>query len=249
MNQPLINQVLKEPLTADELKKHWWDLGSCELGAVNDRWGYLNENCELLMLLQRRALSAINNRWNTIGKSSRWETKRKELAPERVIWCEVSLCVQLAEFAPDMKTRNRLAWRAGHKKKPGRKPSHPTDLISNWLDDIVNNYEHWAAEEERIGLSLVLHGKVNVYPSEIINAAKLLARVKETEEREQDVQSKALLTSIEEASAKLAQFGIGTGNKKEEAYWIQLLADAWDLEPNVISSVTKAMKKKGVGKK
>lgn len=249
MSQSAINHELKEPLTAEELKKHWWDLGCCELGAVYDRWGYLFENCELVMLMQTRALNAINNRWNTIDKSVDWNKKRKQLAPERIIWCEASLCVQLTEFAPDLRTRHKRAWTVGHKKPTGRKPSHSADLINDWLDDIVKNYEFWAAEEERIGLSLVLDGEVNVYPSEIINAAKLLAKVKKTEEKDRDKNAKALLTSIEEARAKFAEFGIGTGDSKESACWILLLADAWELEPDQIRNAVRSITRRTKGQK
>lgn len=244
MTQSFISEVLKEPLTSEELKEYWWELGSCEFGAVYDRWGYVMESCEFLARSQERALNAINNLWNTVGKSRDWQTKRKQLTPERTRWCEVSLCVQLAEFAPDLKTRHKHAWIVGHKRPTGPKSSHQTDLINDWLRDIAKNYEFWAAEEERIGLSIVLHGNENVYPSEIINAARLLAKVKETEERERDVNSKALLTSIEEARTKFAQFGIGTDNNKEEAYWILLLADIWGLEPSLISNVTKSIQRK-----
>lgn len=246
MSQSVISHVLKEPLTAEELKKHWWDLGRCELGAVYARSGGLMVNCEILALLQTRALKAINNRCNTIDKSRHWKTKRKQLAPERATWCGVSLCVQLAELAPDMRTSRKHAWIVGHQKKRGAKPRNQSALINDWLDDIVKNYEFWAAEEERIGLSLVLDGEVNVYPSEIINAAKLLAKVKKTDEKERDENSKALLTSIEEARAKFAEFGIG-GDDKESACWILLLADAWGLEPHQISLAARSITRRTKG--
>lgn len=240
MSQSAISHVLKEPLTAEELKKHWWDLGCCELGAVSVRSGGLMESCEILELLQTRALTAINNRGVTIDKFREdWKKKRKQLTPEQATWCEVSLCVQLAELAPDLRTSHKRAWRVGHKDTPGRKPSHPTDLINDWLDHIVTNYESWAEKKQGIGVSLVLDGEENVYPIEIINAAKLLAKVKKTEEMERDENAKALLTSIEEARAKFAEFGIRMRDDKESACWILLLADAWDLEPNLISAATK----------
>lgn len=242
MSQPFISQVLKEPLTLEELNKHWHELGRCEFGAEYCRSGGLVEDCEVLALLQKRALAAINNRGDTIDKfRGDWRTKRKQLTPEQARWCEVSLCVQLAELAPDMRTGHESMWRVGHQGTRGVKPSHQTDLINDWLRGIVKNYERLIENEERIGLSITLHGEENVYPSEIVNAAKLLAKVKETEERESDVNSKALLTSIEEARAKLGQFGIGTHSKKEDAAWILLLAYAWDREPNLISLATRAM--------
>ncbi|WP_429058357.1 hypothetical protein [Aeromonas veronii] len=250
MSQSAINHELKEPLTAEELKKHWWDLGCCELGAVSARSGGLMENCEILELLQTRALTAINNRGVTIDKfRGDWTTKRKQLTPEQATWCEASLCVQLTELAPDLRTSHKHAWRVGHKKPTGQKPRHSTDLINDWLDDIVKNYEHWAAEEELIGLSLVLDGEVNVYPSEIINAAKLLAKVKKTEEKERDENAKALLTSIEEARAKFAEFGIGTRGTKESACWILLLADAWELEPDQIRNTVRSITRRTKGQK
>jgi len=243
MSQPFISQVLKEPLTPKELNKHWRELGRCEFGAEYCRSGGLMENCEVLALLQIRALHAINNRWTTIGQSRDWQTKRNQLSPERQRWCEVSLCVQMAELAPDMRTSYKHEWQVGHQSPRGVKPSHQTDLIDDWLRGIVKNYERWIENEERIGLSIMLHGEVKVYPSEIVNAAKLLAKVKETKERERDDVSKALLTSIEEARAKFGQFGIGTRSTKDNAKWILLLADAWGLEPTLISLATRAIKR------
>ena len=227
--------------TLADLQRQWWELGRCEFGAEYSRSGDLMEDCEVLALLQTRALKAINNRWNTIDKSKDWQTKRNQLAPERARWCEVSLCVQLAELAPDMRTSYEHVWRVGHQGVRGVKPSHQTDLINDWLCGLVKNYERWIENEERFGLSIMLHGEENVYPSEIVNAAKLLAKVKESEERESDVNSKALLTSIEEARSKLGQFGIGTHSTKDNAKWILLLADAWGCEPNLISLATRAM--------
>ncbi|MEV3827952.1 MULTISPECIES: hypothetical protein [Aeromonas] len=249
MSQSAINHELKEPLTAEELKKHWWDLGCCELGAVYDRSGGLMENCEILELLQTRALTAINNRWTTIGQSKDWRTKRKQLTPEQARWCEVSLCVQLAELAPDMRTGHESMWKVGHKKPTGRKPSHSADLINDWLRGIVKNYERLIENEERFGLSITLHGEENVYPSEIVNAAKLLAKVKKTEEKERDENAKALLTSIEEARVKFGQFGIGTSSDKDHAKWILLLADAWELEPDKISNAVRSITRRTKGQK
>ncbi|MFM5692424.1 hypothetical protein ACET6Y_01460 [Aeromonas veronii] len=250
MSQPFISQVLKEPLTLEELNKHWHELGRCEFGAEYCRSGGLVEDCEVLALLQKRALAAINNRGDTIDKfRGDWRTKRKQLTPEQARWCEVSLCVQLAELAPDMRTGHESMWRVGHQGTRGVKPSHQTDLINDWLRGIVKNYERLIENEERIGLSITLHGEENVYPSEIVNAAKLLAKVKETEERESDVNSKALLTSIEEARAKFAEFGIGTRGSKESACWILLLADAWELEPDQIRNTVRSITRRTKGQK
>ncbi|MFQ2222127.1 hypothetical protein ACK32A_04830 [Aeromonas enteropelogenes] len=250
MSQSVISHLLKEPLTAEELKKHWWDLGCCELGAVPARSGGLMENCEILEILQTRALTAINNRGDTIDKfRGDWRTKRKQLTPEQARWCEVSLCVQLAELAPDMRTGHESMWRVGHQGTRGVKPSHQTDLINDWLRGIVKNYERLIENEERIGLSIILHGEENVYPSEIVNAAKLLAKVKKTEEKELDENTKALLTSIEEARAKFAEFGIGTRGSKESACWILLLADAWELEPDQIRNTVRSITRRTKGQK
>ncbi|HDX8463529.1 MULTISPECIES: hypothetical protein [Aeromonas] len=250
MSRPFISQVLKEPLTLEELNKHWHELGRCEFGAVYCRSGGLVEDCEVLALLQERALTAINNRGDTIDKfRGDWRTKRKQLTPEQARWCEVSLCVQLAELAPDMRTGYESMWRVGHQGTRGVKPSHQTDLINDWLRGIVKNYERLIENEERIGLSLVLDGEVNVYPSEIINAAKLLAKVKKTEEKERDENAKALLTSIEEARAKFAEFGIGTCGTKESACWILLLADAWELEPDQIRNTVRSITRRTKGQK
>ena len=88
-----------------------------------------------------------------------------------------------------------------------------------------------------------------VWVNRYINAAKLLAKVKKTEEKERDENAKALLTSIEEARAKFAEFGIGTRGTKESACWILLLADAWELEPDQIRNTVRSITRRTKGQK
>lgn len=224
-----------------ELKEQWWKLGSCDFATEEVRSGGLLENCETLTLLQERALKSINRAWLTIGQSKDWELQRRRLTPPQARWCEASLCVQLTELSPDMRTADKRSWIVGHQKQRGVKPSNQSDLINEWLCSIVDDYQRWVAEEQRAGLSIRLHDKESVYPSEIVNAAKLLSKVKETEEQQQAKDTKALLASIEEAKTKLSLFGIGTKNLKEEAKWILLLSDAWELEPHQISLAARSL--------
>ncbi|WP_429182757.1 hypothetical protein [Aeromonas rivipollensis] len=231
-----------------ELKEQWWALGRCEFGSENVRSGGLMENCETLDLLQNRALKAINNTYDNIGEVPKWRRELSRLTPERARWCEASLCVQLAELAPDMKTSHEDIWRTGHKTKPGRKTGESTDHINDWLCDIVHRYERFIESEESIGLSIILHENESVYPSEIVKAAELLTKVKENQEKEKAQNAKALLISIEEARAKLADFHINTSKLDDaEESWIKLLAHVWDLLPNQIYSVARKMKGKVKG--
>ncbi|WPS58569.1 hypothetical protein RDV79_08060 [Aeromonas dhakensis] len=230
-----------------ELQEQWWELGHCDFATEEVRSGGLLKNCETLALLQKRALKSINNAWLTIGQSKDWGLQRRRLTAPQARWCEASLCVQLVELSPDMRTTDKRPWIVGHQKQRGVKPQNNSDLITEWLRGIVDTYHRWVAEEDRIGLSIRLHDKESVYPSEIINAAKLLAKVKETEELQRAKDTKALLTSIEEAKTKFSLFGIGTRNPKEDAKWILLLADAWGLEPYQVSLAARSLTQRAKG--
>lgn len=244
-----------KPFSTEEVNKHWDELGSCQFSTANSRTGALTDWSLFEMAPeQKRAISAINNVENTIRKSNGWKTCLKLLTPEQARWCEASLCVQLAEMAPDVRygtsdnPQKRKPWEGGHQQKRGPKPTsiNITDPIVMWLTEVMKEYKPYESWPTIGGLGKIdLSEGDSAHVNEISRAAKLLIMLKENDDNYQKEIAHALVQSIKDAKEKLSHFNIGTKDAKESAVWILLLEDAWGLDADTISHVARSLARRG----
>ncbi|MFM1686588.1 hypothetical protein [Aeromonas salmonicida] len=240
MSQSVVSNKQIKPFSPEEVNKHWDELGSCQFSTANSRTGALTDwNVFEMAPEQVRSIAAIGNVEHTIRKSSGWKTALTKLTPNQARWCEASLCVQLAEMAPDVRyrtsdnPRKRKPWGVGHQQKRGPKPTsiNITDPIVMWLTEVMNEYKPYESLPTYSGglWKTDLSEGDSAHWNEISRAAKILIMLKESDDDYQKEISHALVQSIKDAKEKLSHFNIGTKDTKESAIWILLLKDAWGL--------------------